>query len=264
MTKGPFTDLLERGLVKAAPDYSGALADAYDAIEGRRQEDLPFYRQTLSTPGHVIDLGCGTGRVTRELLAIGHRVTAIDNSPSMLQILRDRLEHQNLTVLEAGMESFAVEEAADAIVISYNSFYNMNTSELRSACVSCCRRHLKPGGLLIIDVDLLVPQSVQSGFYSQVVPHTDGSTNVFVDFADMNQDTGLRETQYLCLTLRPDGTYTGTLTNSSDFIPRPPEIKNLLLDNGFTIDRFLADYEGTRLKEAREKTKLVAVARAEG
>src|SRR2546422_7176261 len=38
----------------------------------------------LPTMASVIELGCGVGRITRELLAHGYRVTAVDNSPEML------------------------------------------------------------------------------------------------------------------------------------------------------------------------------------
>jgi SAM-dependent methyltransferase len=41
--------------------------------------------------GGVHEFGCGTGLLTRELLAAGHRVIATDASPAMLDIARSEL-----------------------------------------------------------------------------------------------------------------------------------------------------------------------------
>src|SRR5206468_3127739 len=39
------------------------------------------------TPCDVVDLGAGTGKLTRQLVAAGHRVTAIEPLPEMLELL---------------------------------------------------------------------------------------------------------------------------------------------------------------------------------
>ena len=35
--------------------------------------------------GSILELGCGPGRITRFLIALGHEVTAVDDSPAMLE-----------------------------------------------------------------------------------------------------------------------------------------------------------------------------------
>src|SRR5436190_770313 len=60
-------------------------AALYDWEYRRRRDDVLFYR-TLADErgGPILDLGCGTGRLTVPLLRAGHVVVGIDRAPAML------------------------------------------------------------------------------------------------------------------------------------------------------------------------------------
>jgi SAM-dependent methyltransferase len=45
----------------------------------------------LAQDGLVLEIGCGNGRLTRHLVAAGHRVLATDASPGMLDLAREAL-----------------------------------------------------------------------------------------------------------------------------------------------------------------------------
>ena len=55
----------------------------------------------------VYDLGAGTGLITRELIAAGARVVAVERDANLARKLRDRFEGRNVEVLEADMASVA-------------------------------------------------------------------------------------------------------------------------------------------------------------
>lgn len=63
-----------------APD--GSPVALYLAVPG--DEDATFIHAAMPTGAAVLELGCGVGRVTRHLAAMGHAVTGVDNSPEML------------------------------------------------------------------------------------------------------------------------------------------------------------------------------------
>ncbi len=64
--------------------------------------------------GLVLELGCGSGALTRHLLAAGHRVIATDASPDMLALARSALgEQADLRLLTLPGDALP---AADAIV----------------------------------------------------------------------------------------------------------------------------------------------------
>jgi len=61
----------------------------YDLELGDFSADLPFYRKHLpEQPCAILELGCGTGRVSRALAEDGHQLTGIDLSFPMLAVLK--------------------------------------------------------------------------------------------------------------------------------------------------------------------------------
>ena len=68
----------------------GAVAEAYErARPGYPEEAVRWLAG--EPPRDVLDLGAGTGKLTRQLAAAGHRVTAVDPSPEMLDYVRRTL-----------------------------------------------------------------------------------------------------------------------------------------------------------------------------
>jgi SAM-dependent methyltransferase len=65
------------------------LVELYD-LENTRGADVDFYLQLAADLGarRIIDLGCGTGLLTRELAIDGRQVTGVDPSPAMLAVAR--------------------------------------------------------------------------------------------------------------------------------------------------------------------------------
>lgn len=100
--------------------------------------------------GLVLEIGCGTGALTRHLLAAGHRVLATDASPAMLELAREALgpsaELARLTLPDDPLPE------ADAIVsIGHPVSYLASAAEVGRALTAMASA-LRPGGVLAIDV----------------------------------------------------------------------------------------------------------------
>ena len=100
--------------------------------------------------GLVLEIGCGTGALTRRLLAAGHRVLATDASPAMLELARETLgpsaELARLTLPDDPLPE------ADAIVsIGHPVSYLASDAEIDRALAAMAGA-LRPGGVLAIDV----------------------------------------------------------------------------------------------------------------
>lgn len=74
----------------------------YDATQG--SPALPSLLKALTcweaAPGLAVDLGCGAGRDSLELLRRGWRVLAIDQEPAAIERLRAQVPPEQLSVLE--------------------------------------------------------------------------------------------------------------------------------------------------------------------
>ena len=98
------------------------------------------------SPGSVLDAGCGTGRVGRELNRRGIDVVGGDSDGEMLATARDRCS--SASWMEADLSEIQLGRAFDVVLMAGNVI-NFVIPELRGQVVENLVRHLSPGGLLI-------------------------------------------------------------------------------------------------------------------
>ncbi|MGH3005777.1 MAG: class I SAM-dependent methyltransferase [Gaiellaceae bacterium] len=106
------------------------------------------FLELLPAPGRrTLDLGCGEGRVARDLAALGHVVAAIDASSSMVAAAREADPGGEYVVGDAASLPFG--DAAFDLVVAYNSL--MDVEDLDGA-VREAGRVLAPGGRFCIGI----------------------------------------------------------------------------------------------------------------
>lgn len=129
----------------------------YDLDEGRFTDDLGLYAGLAEQWGSpILELGCGTGRVLRALARAGHRVTGLDCSPAMLASARGRVNQDGLgdrvRLVSADMRDFSLEARFAWAFCAMNSLMHLITLEGQLAALETARRHLQPGGRLVLDL----------------------------------------------------------------------------------------------------------------
>ena len=96
-------------------------------------------------PGmRVLELGCGTGSMTAELLRLGARVTAIDLSEPMLERARRRAE--DATYLRMDILAYATTTHFDRVLLSF-VLHEMD-AQTRVAALAVAGEALQPDGLV--------------------------------------------------------------------------------------------------------------------
>ena len=102
----------------------------------------------MPPPGRrTLDLGCGEGRVARDLAARGHSVAGIDASPTLVELARAADPDGEYLVGDAAALPFD-DESFD-LVIAYNVL--MDVEDMAGA-VREAARVLEPGGRLCISI----------------------------------------------------------------------------------------------------------------
>jgi ubiquinone/menaquinone biosynthesis C-methylase UbiE len=101
----------------------------------------PFF-ELLPAPGRALEVGCGEGRVSRDLAARGFAVTGVDSAPTLLEAAA--AAHPEGRYLVADAASLPFEEGSFDLVVAYNSLMDM---EAMDAAVAECARVLAPGGV---------------------------------------------------------------------------------------------------------------------
>jgi SAM-dependent methyltransferase len=107
-------------------------ADNWIAWARSPDDSYWFYREAFfellpDSVGAVVELGCGEGRVTRDLAARGYRVSAVDASPSLVAAAREADAGGEYVVADAAELPFA--DASFDLAISYNSLMDMDDVE---------------------------------------------------------------------------------------------------------------------------------------
>lgn len=104
-----------------------------------------FVRALDVRPGHrVLELGCGTGQVTAQILAAGAQVTAVDALPEMLDTARRRAP--GATFVEGDLTALDAGEDHDRVVLSF-VLHNFDAAT-RQAVLRRSRQSLRDGGLI--------------------------------------------------------------------------------------------------------------------
>jgi SAM-dependent methyltransferase len=120
-----------------APD--GSPVDVYRALPGGDEAEL--IASALPAGATILELGCGTGRVTNELVARGFRVTAVDESAEMLEHV-----HGAETVLSR-IEELELARAFDGVLLA-SHFVN---APQPGVFLAVCARHVDPRGVVLVE-----------------------------------------------------------------------------------------------------------------
>lgn len=149
---------LSRGSMAMQDLYSREGSIAYDlATQGDFNEMFELTRAVSRGPGDVLELASGSGRLTLPLAALGRKVTALDLSPEMLLILRERVaqlpesQRKNIETVEADMKSFQLGRTFGMVVIGATSITLLD-APARRELYRRVAEHLDTGGMFIVTI----------------------------------------------------------------------------------------------------------------
>ncbi|SHE40179.1 aminotransferase class III-fold pyridoxal phosphate-dependent enzyme [Pedobacter caeni] len=166
---GPFAQLKKNeSIITEMANYQGLMARLNDALFLDRF-DLKYYSQLAKEAnGAILELGCGSGRVTIPLFEEGHTITGLDNSQDMLDILLEKLkqplnEHSRMQLQLADARNYEFASPFDLIIFPYCSLQLFTDPSDRKKIMQCAARHLAKGGIFAFDVtspEMVVNESI--------------------------------------------------------------------------------------------------------
>jgi SAM-dependent methyltransferase len=133
------------------PEADSRLPAVYDA-ENRWGSDDDFLLALVSRVprSRVLDLGCGTGRLTVAMAAAAHIVTGVDPNRTSLEAGRAKPHGDRVTWIE-GTSACLGTEVFDAAVMTSHVARVFLTDEEWASVLSDLKRALVPGGVLAFD-----------------------------------------------------------------------------------------------------------------
>ena len=123
------------------------------------RDDIAFYiAQAKAQGGPVLELGCGTGRVTLPLVQTGSEIWALDLSEDMLAQLRLKVRPlppstaHRLHIVHASMADFDLGRRFDLIIAPFRAFQALSERAEQESCLECVRKHLSERGRFVMHV----------------------------------------------------------------------------------------------------------------
>ncbi len=128
----------------------------YDAlaIGHNAEEEADFYASCVPCSGMVLELACGTGRLTLPLAERGFLVTGLDNSKAMLDTAKVKAAACGVSpaFLFGDMREFTLDALFDLVFLPNNSLGHLHTLADIQACFASVRRHLSPAGRFVLEM----------------------------------------------------------------------------------------------------------------
>lgn len=136
------------------------LARHYDAFftfhqEGFRRARESLLGRILPGVGSACDLACGTGSTAIELAKRGIKVFAIDLSPAMCRLTRQKAAQAGiaLEVVRGDMRSFRLPVAVDLVTCEFDALNHVPDRLDLATVARSVARALQPGGFFFFDVN---------------------------------------------------------------------------------------------------------------
>ena len=127
----------------------------YDTLNSFLVADIPFYEEeTRKAGGHVLELACGTGRLTIPIAQSGVEIVGLDLSASMLAHARTKAKAVGVEIefVEGDCRSFDLGRKFSLIFMAFNSMQHLHDHASLSALFANVRKHLAEGGRFVFDV----------------------------------------------------------------------------------------------------------------
>jgi SAM-dependent methyltransferase len=226
-------------------------------------EDIPMWLKLARSHGSpVLELGCGTGRVLSHLADAGHEVTGIDSNPDMIDLAKEHLTSERVTLLHTDIRDFSIAHQFPLTIAPLNVFAELSDDDLAKA-LSTVRDHLTRGGVLAID--LPNPRDAlgfpgEDGELIQTFTERESGHAVQVSAHHRLLPSG----QSVIVTwhydeMLPDGFVTRHRFETTFHLRTPETLHEMLEQSGFAEVRLYGDYEFGALDRSSKRLIVEAV-----
>ncbi|TAK58165.1 MAG: class I SAM-dependent methyltransferase [Bacteroidetes bacterium] len=133
------------------PIQFDSVSDIYDYYV-TSELDIPFFmKETEGFTREILELMCGTGRVSIPLLQANRKLVCVDYSRGMLDSFRKKIEGKNYPVelIKADVTTLNLGRTFECILLPFHSFSEILTPELQQRALAMIAKHLEPNGIFV-------------------------------------------------------------------------------------------------------------------
>ena len=252
-----------------------AIAAVYDKfnaeIDYKKWADFieaSFDRYLKNRPELVLDLACGTGKMTRELSSRGYDMIGVDGSEQMLSVACDgnydedlNKIHEILYLLQ-DMRSFELYGTVGAVISCLDSINYLTEDGDLERTFKTVHNYLDPDGLFLFDVNSPYKFAEIYGDNAYVLEDEVDGRSVYCGWQNSFDEKSGICTFYLTLfSENEDGTYTREEEEQKERMYTLEYLKSTLEASGFEFLDAFSDYEFGKIEETTPRFYIAARAK---
>lgn len=244
-------------------DFASLYDWEFDFLCEEQKKDVSFYLKKASEKkGKILEIGCGSGRITLPLARAGYDVTAVDSAPKFLSLLEERnTDLLPIKTVLSDMRDLKLEDRFDLVFLPYSTFQYLLTQEEQFQVMKNIAGLMKADAELILDVSPYTADGKDLPdfypFYTHFNDEIKAMVTMFTSYRiDREKKIQYWEDKYI---LR----YTEG--NQTEFIHRlalkrmtPDEMEYLLKSIGYKIKAVFGDFECGPVNEDSDNWIFVA------
>jgi len=245
-------------------DYTeDILSDLYDYLPlYTERKDVEFYLDCANKYGGVVlELGCGTGRVSIPMAFLNLNIVCLDYSMPMLNRFKRKLQQEpesiseRIMLLRGDMTNFRLKKKFDLIIMPFRPFQHLISSDDQLNCLISIREHLSHGGLFIFDVfnpnpEIMITSTLESITDVPQFEMADGRKLTRISrVLNAHWQDKWNEYEFLYIIEDSDGNKEEIIQQTSMRYFSPEEMDLIVDMGGFKIKEFYGDFDLSRYKE---------------
>lgn len=220
--------------------------------------DIPFYQKLIPSPNSsILELGCGTGRVTLALVPCCQYIQGVDISPAMISICHEKLVKAGVPqtkarIIEGDITDFNLDRTFDLIIAPFRVLQNLETDQEVDGLFQCIRQHLAPNGTCILNVfrPFYEPEELKKRWttteenLSWEIPIEGGRLACYDRRAGMDLKNLVLYPELIYRKFEGEALVEESILKIVMRCYYPDAFEKLILDHGYTILNHWGGYEG--------------------
>jgi len=202
-------------------------------------EDIQFYNFFINQKEKVLELGCGSGRITHLLADNCLEITGIDISQDMID-LAEQKSSSKIKYFCEDMTSFNLPHLFNTIIIPYNTLNLLGNKQSIIKCLRLCKKHLAEHGKLLVHLYHPDKKLIKSDkkLFQFTILEQDDSTKIIKETLKSycaTKDIVTLEERYRVRTIQPEKKNRDLNHFHKLYSPLIPEWKSIFQATEFNI-----------------------------
>ena len=224
--------------------------EMYDHLYEGYQKDLSIVIKWASQDQPILELACGTGRLTIPMAQRGFQMIGVDLHEGMLARARQKAEEQGVTIefIQQDCTQLNIPVKSSLAFMTGNSFQHFLTNEAQDALLQSVRGHLVDGGIFIFDTrNPVLKELAAVDEYEEKYLDKNGNQVIESHRDGYNHLTQILDCQSQRQTYRDGALIAEEQDSISLRYSFPREMERLLALNGFEIVHIYGDWDENEL-----------------